>query len=88
MWCGAGAVHAAAIASAIVSRGTVPGPNDRIVRRAEIASSGDSRNRSCAAGRTRSRARPAGAPAVSTPRTRAAGTRAAFPITMPAAAAT
>ena len=61
VWCGAGAVHAAATASATASRGTGPSPNERIVRRACSACSGDSRNRSSSAGRTRSCAVPSGA---------------------------
>ena len=65
-----------------------PGPNARIVRRACSACSGDSRNRSSVR-RADELARPRPAsPSQSIPRTTAAGTRSALPITMPAAAAT
>src|SRR6266540_2186551 len=87
VWCGAGAVQAARTASSTASRDTAPGPKARMVRRAEIDRSGDSRNRSSSAGRTSSAAGEAGA-FVSTPRTIAAGTCEALPMTSPLAAAT
>ncbi len=82
------ALHAATIASSNAGRGTAPGPNVRLARRSCSACSGEARNRSSSAGRTRSSADPSSPPRRSTPRTIAAGMRASFAITSPLAAAT
>jgi hypothetical protein len=89
LWCGAGAVSAAAIARRTAASLTGSAVNARIVRRASSTSDDPNRNMSSSAGRMSSRAPgPSGSvtrPA--RPRTRATGTPADLPLTRSAAAA-